>query len=497
MADKYIDKTHELMRDLNNMDIHLLKNPWITLTLAFIFVSDFLKKSIARIISDLYKGLILLILIGIIIWITSFVEGYHTELYRELYITILNIVWWVLLGFLSSVGLGCGLHTGLLFLFPHIYSIISTAETFNTFNFDPRINMWRNILGPGEYFPCNIQDQPNEIDLPISLLSLLLKILPYSLLWGFGTVLGEIPPYAAAYAATKASLNINNNIKGTIGNLFTANTNDIKDEDLRSIGNDKISKEGNIIEDLDDCKYEMKAYKSTFNLSKETATIITNENYKNLDRTDITQNPLYGFNIEIMNNNNEGKIIRLVKIIILKLIENLGGYGVFVLSCWPNLMFDLCGIVCGHFMMPFWNFFIALVLGKCIVKVLLQTIFLVFLFSKRYDSQHAEIIMWFVQFWPLSLIFGKKDNLRVRIQEELNYIRYILSSGDTSNKNMTSPYKNFEPNTLWNILSQKLTISAIFTLITIFIILSLLVSLINEAAKCQHEINKKKIRKKN
>ena len=32
-------------------------------------------------------------------------------------------MWWVGLGVLSSIGLGTGMHTGLLFLFPHILKV--------------------------------------------------------------------------------------------------------------------------------------------------------------------------------------------------------------------------------------------------------------------------------------------------------------------------------------------------------------------------------------
>jgi hypothetical protein len=30
------------------------------------------------------------------------------------------VVWWLVLGILSSIGLGTGMHSGLLFLFPHM-----------------------------------------------------------------------------------------------------------------------------------------------------------------------------------------------------------------------------------------------------------------------------------------------------------------------------------------------------------------------------------------
>ena len=32
-----------------------------------------------------------------------------------------------------------------------------------------------------------------------------------------------------------------------------------------------------------------------------------------------------------------------------------GFLGVFLMAAWPNFAFDLCGICCGHFLMPFWS----------------------------------------------------------------------------------------------------------------------------------------------
>ena len=46
-----------------------------------------------------------------------------------------------------------------------------------------------------------------------------------------------------------------------------------------------------------------------------------------------------------------------------------GFWGIFLLAAWPNALFDLCGICCGHFLMPFWQFFGATLAGKAIVKV--------------------------------------------------------------------------------------------------------------------------------
>ena len=40
----------------------------------------------------------------------------------------------------------------------------------------------------------------------------------------------------------------------------------------------------------------------------------------------------------------------------------------------PNPLFDLAGITCGHFLVPFWTFFGATILGKAVVKMHIQVL---------------------------------------------------------------------------------------------------------------------------
>ncbi len=49
--------------------------------------------------------------------------GTAEEGVREAEVWLSYVVWWVGLGVLSSIGLGTGMHSGLLFLFPHILKV--------------------------------------------------------------------------------------------------------------------------------------------------------------------------------------------------------------------------------------------------------------------------------------------------------------------------------------------------------------------------------------
>lgn len=52
----------------------------------------------------------------------------------------------------------------------------------------------------------------------------------------------------------------------------------------------------------------------------------------------------------------------------LGFIQRHGFWGILLLAAYPNAAFDLCGICCGHFLMPFWQFFGATLLGKGAIK---------------------------------------------------------------------------------------------------------------------------------
>ncbi|GLC40932.1 hypothetical protein PLESTB_000965300 [Pleodorina starrii] len=121
--------------------------------------------------------------------------GYKEELLTEVEETAKYLVWWVGLGVLSSIGLGTGMHTGLLFLFPHILKVCLAAETCGHFRFDTRDDMWYS----SESFKCG--EGPKE---EVSFADLFKKVILTGVLWGIGTAIGEIPPYWLSYSAAVA-----------------------------------------------------------------------------------------------------------------------------------------------------------------------------------------------------------------------------------------------------------------------------------------------------
>mmetsp|Transcript_1231 Transcript_1231/g.3656 ORF Transcript_1231/g.3656 Transcript_1231/m.3656 type:complete len:454 (+) Transcript_1231:332-1693(+) len=223
----------------------------------------------------------------------------------------LFVLWWVGLGVLSSVGLGTGVHSGLLFLFPHMLKVCLAAEKCKDLDFDARGDMWwRHHM-----FSCE-DDTPDEVTFG----AILLKVLPPAVLWGAGTALGEVPPYAVAFHASVAA--------------------------------GKVSR----IE-------------------------------QHLQMDDSSSGPLGAMSGALGG----------VQSWMMSIIKRHGFLGILLLSAWPNAAFDLCGICCGHYQMPFWHFFGATFIGKALIKVTMQSAVMVAVFRK--ESRNA-ILAWLQRSLP-------------------------------------------------------------------------------------------------
>ncbi|KAJ9068279.1 hypothetical protein DSO57_1030362 [Entomophthora muscae] len=215
------------------------------------------------------------------LYISLYYDGVHQQLFRLVKGEVKFYGFWLLLGVASSIGLGTGLHTFVLFLGPHVAEIAMVAHECGSLNFAVR---------GVDKLSCRVNNNSTGVT-PVMIL---LKVLPESLIWGFGTALGELPPYFIARAAAYAG-------KGNA-----------EMEELQS-------------------------------LSKE-----------NPGSLGIRQRIILG---------------------VYKLLLRTGFLGIFICASIPNPLFDLAGITCGHFLVPFATFFSAVVFGKGFVKAPLQVRF--------------------------------------------------------------------------------------------------------------------------
>ena len=80
------------------------------------------------------------------------------------------------------------------------------------------------------------------------------------------------------------------------------------------------------------------------------------------------------------------------KLFMHDLVHRAGFFGILAAASIPNPLFDLAGITCGHFLIPFWTFFGATLIGKAVVKMHIQKVFIIFLFSKHPVDSLLDII---------------------------------------------------------------------------------------------------------
>jgi hypothetical protein len=99
--------------------------------------------------------------------------------------------WWIGLGVASSIGLGTGLHTFVLYLGPHIAKVALAASACNYIpeHLPSRWNF--------EYFKKCPEYQGTPT---ITFSHVYGAVILEAFLWGAGTALGELPPYFVARA---------------------------------------------------------------------------------------------------------------------------------------------------------------------------------------------------------------------------------------------------------------------------------------------------------
>merc|ERR1719436_376844 len=80
------------------------------------------------------------------------------------------------------------------------------------------------------------------------------------------------------------------------------------------------------------------------------------------------------------------------KLFMHDLVHRAGFFGILAAASIPNPLFDLAGITCGHFLIPFWTFFGATLIGKAVVKMHIQKVFIIFLFSKHHVDSLISLL---------------------------------------------------------------------------------------------------------
>lgn len=140
-------------------------------------------------------------------------DGPHEQFMEEVSVYLQYASWWVGLGIASSIGLGSGLHTFVLYLGPHIAMFTLKATLCG--RVDLKLAAYDTaIFGKGptwEFKDCTDFGQPlypkaaTSGRFSVPLLDILQEVHWEAILWGIGTALGELPPYFVSRGAARMS----------------------------------------------------------------------------------------------------------------------------------------------------------------------------------------------------------------------------------------------------------------------------------------------------
>jgi membrane protein YqaA with SNARE-associated domain len=143
------------------------------------------------------------------IWFSLNLVSYNVNVITH---WVLNNLYWLVLGIFSSIGLGTGLQTGVLFVFPYIlltynqnkdFLLLSLNENetfFNQSNITSILNLTNvttNITN--NFVNDTILHTLSDSDIYDLIYKTYFACLRVVLVWGVGTALGEAPPYFIAY----------------------------------------------------------------------------------------------------------------------------------------------------------------------------------------------------------------------------------------------------------------------------------------------------------
>jgi len=103
-------------------------------------------------------------------------------------------------------------------------------------------------------------------------------------------------------------------------------------------------------------------------------------------------------------------LIEKAKILIFENMEKYGFITILLCASIPNPLFDLAGITCGHFRIPFKKFFVPTFIGKAIIKVHIQMLFVITICRK----ETLDILMS----WIGSVNAGLSDSLRKGFEKQ-------------------------------------------------------------------------------
>ncbi|CAN1807734.1 hypothetical protein LINPERHAP1_LOCUS25142, partial [Linum perenne] len=92
--------------------------------------------------------------------------------------------------------------------------------------------------------------------------------------------------------------------------------------------------------------------------------------------------------------------LKTIKRWLMSHAQHLNFFTILALASVPNPLFDLAGIMCGQFGIPFWKFFLSTVIGKAVIKTHIQTVFIICVCNNQLLNWVENEMIWMFSFIP-------------------------------------------------------------------------------------------------
>ncbi|PKI40756.1 vacuole membrane protein KMS1-like isoform X2 [Punica granatum] len=385
---RQMDASISGLRQRHRQDLEhltLTTQPVKTLKFFTLAVVQYLKRVISYLLAK--GGYLLLLSIGTvavgILLVT--LDGPHEKHVEEISNYVRYGIWWIALGVASSIGLGSGLHTFVLYLGPHI--AFFTIKAMQCGRVDLKNAPYDTIQlkrGPSwlgkecSEFGPPLFELVDGLRVPLS--SILPQVQIEAVLWGLGTALGELPPYFISRAARLSG-----------GRLDMEELDGSSGEDGGAVAH----------------------------------------------------------------------YLREIKRWLLTHSQHMNFFTILVLASVPNPLFDLAGIMCGQFGIPFWKFFLATLIGKAIIKTHIQTVFIISVCNNQLlNWMENELI------WMLSSIPGLASVLPP-LMTKLHAVRdKYLTASPTVPSNIKVKKWDFSFASIWNSIVWLVLVNFFIKIVT-------------------------------
>uniref|UniRef100_A0A0D9V6G6 Vacuole membrane protein KMS1 n=1 Tax=Leersia perrieri TaxID=77586 RepID=A0A0D9V6G6_9ORYZ len=379
------------IRDKHKLELEnltLTKHPFRTLHFFMLAMLQYLKRLATYILNKgaLFVLLIILVLApGIVLAVT---DGLHKKHVQEFLNYAKFVLWWVSLGVASSIGLGSGLHTFVLYLGPHI--ALFTIKAVQCGRVDLKTAPYDTIQlkqGPSwldkkcsDFGPPLYPASAHTVRIPV--FELLPQVQLEAILWGIGTALGELPPYFISRAAR----------------LSGSEPEAVKELDAAASN-------------------EHGPLASTLNRTKRW---------------------------------------------LLSHSQHLNFITILILASVPNPLFDLAGIMCGQFGVPFWEFFFATLIGKAIIKTHIQTLFIISLCNNQLLYLMEKELIW---------IFGHIPGFSATLPSVIAKLhsakdKYLSPTSTSPSSQMEDNQWNFSFTLVWNTVVWLVLVNFFIKIVT-------------------------------